>query len=285
MGIEVFYNPLMNCETGGFSPSGSKPGQVTEDWQRHNLACDYIHDFAAAQDSDLEFAHSKTYVQDIFTGELDNGHGNTSPAVATACRWTVGSMCAASRRALKVGVACSPSSGFHHAGWKANHGFCTFNGLMVAAQKLLDDGSVERVGILDFDFHYGDGTDDIISALELSEHVANVARKGRELLEHREIERLIDEMECDIVLYQAGADQHKDDPLGGLFTTVELRERDRLVFEHCCRTEIPIVWCLAGGYQKTPNGSIAPVLEIHRNTMLECAKAFTRAVMNGPVEC
>ena len=48
-------------------------------------------------------------------------------------------------------------------------GFCTFNGLVVAAQVLKKAGLVNKVGILDFDQHYGDGSIDIIRALKLDD--------------------------------------------------------------------------------------------------------------------
>ena len=35
---------------------------------------------------------------------------------------------------------------------------------------------------------------------------------------------------CNVILYQAGADPHVDDPLGGWLTTAQLAKRDRLVF-------------------------------------------------------
>jgi hypothetical protein len=34
--------------------------------------------------------------------------------------------------------------------------------------------------------------------------------------------------DCDVLLYQAGADPHINDPLGGWLTTAQLRERDRI---------------------------------------------------------
>src|SRR6185436_4745019 len=37
-------------------------------------------------------------------------------------------------------------------------GFCTFNGLVVAADALMAAGEVTRVGIVDLDLHYGNGT-------------------------------------------------------------------------------------------------------------------------------
>ena len=72
---------------------------------------------------------------------------------------------------------------------------------------------------------------------------------------------------CDVVLYQAGADPHVNDPLGGMMTTDELRRRDELVFETCDALGLPVAWNLAGGYQVEADGSIPAVLEIHENTL------------------
>ena len=67
---------------------------------------------------------------------------------------------------------------------------------------------------------------------------------------------------CDIVLYQAGADPHVDDPLGGFLTTTQLATRDWKVFDGLRQHGIPVAWDLAGGYQ-TP---LSKVIEIHVNT-------------------
>jgi acetoin utilization deacetylase AcuC-like enzyme len=83
--------------------------------------------------------------------------------------------------------------------------------------------------------------------------------------------------DCDLILYQAGADPHVDDPLGGWLTTEQLRERDRRVFAAAVEWHVPVAWNLAGGYQRTEDGGIGPVLEIHRNTMRECAAAYLTA--------
>lgn len=80
----------------------------------------------------------------------------------------------------------------------------------------------------------------------------------------------------DLVLYQAGADIHVDDPLGGLLTTEQMRERDANVFRGCAESGTPVVWNLAGGYQRDANSGIAPVLALHRNTMIEYIKRATK---------
>lgn len=76
--------------------------------------------------------------------------------------------------------------------------------------------------------------------------------------------------DCDVVLYQAGADPHVDDPLGGWLTTQQLAERDRLVFGTAHELRIPLAWNLAGGYQSP----LRKVLDIHDNTMRACAAAY-----------
>lgn len=83
----------------------------------------------------------------------------------------------------------------------------------------------------------------------------------------------IRDKEYNLVLYQAGADIHIDDPLGGLLTTEQMIFRDELVFRGCARFGIPIVWNLAGGYQRDADGGISQVLALHRNTMYQCIRA------------
>jgi acetoin utilization deacetylase AcuC-like enzyme len=186
-------------------------------------------------------------------------------------------MLSAATEAIRNGqVAVAPTSGFHHAGHSEVAGFCTFNGLMVSALSIKAAGLVERVGILDFDQHYGDGTDDIIETLGIDSvtHYSAGAyyhseSQASEFLQ--QIPELVASMsDCDVVLYQAGADPHIDDPLGGWLTTEQLAERDRLVFETAQELGIPIAWNLAGGYQSP----LRKVLDVHDNTIRACASAY-----------
>ena len=136
--------------------------------------------------------------------------------------------------------------------------------------------AASRVGILDFDQHYGNGTSDIIRELDLDwvEHYSAAASWDRP----DQSERFLDEIphilerfvDCDVLLYQAGADPHIDDPLGGWLSTAQLRERDRRVFSGCKAIGLPVAWNLAGGYQT----NLRKVLDIHDNTMLECLSVY-----------
>jgi len=152
----------------------------------------------------------------------------------------------------------------------------------VAACVLHAEGLAERIGVLDFDQHYGNGTDDIIAKRRLRwiEHYTAGGKwcrrnQAAEFLDA--ISAIVAGMSgCGLILYQAGADPHVDDPLGGWLTTAQLRERDRRVFAAAAERQVPIAWNLAGGYQRTDDGGIEPVLEIHRNTMRECVRTYCR---------
>jgi acetoin utilization deacetylase AcuC-like enzyme len=69
--------------------------------------------------------------------------------------------------------------------------------------------------------------------------------------------------DCDVIPYQAGADPHVDDPLGGWLITEQLFERDRRVFHAAHALGLPVTWNLAGGYQSP----LRKVLDIHDNAL------------------
>jgi acetoin utilization deacetylase AcuC-like enzyme len=284
--IPVFFRPEQSCDAAvGYSPSAGKPSQVIVDWSLHFGNDMQIETFNPATLEMMCEAHDPEYVDAVMNGHCNNGFGNCDPQVAESLRYTVGSMIAAAKHVLNAAgerrVACSPTSGFHHAGYASGGGFCTFNGLMVTALWLKRLGLVNRVGIIDMDFHYGNGTQDIIDTLDC-EWVTHWTHGGA-YESAREALSLVGKTKqfsqdypqaVDLVLYQAGADQHIDDPLGGLLTTEEMAQRDRRVFRACRQYGIPVVWNLAGGYQRDDKGSIEPVLALHRQTMAICIEEF-----------
>ena len=294
--IPVFYSPEQSCSAAvAYSPSAGKPKLVVEDWlSRPEIGSRLgITSFAAASDEVLCAAHDSRYVKGVLSGQKSNGFGNTSLAIAQSLRYTTGSMVAAAQYVLNAAsasgfrVAVSPSSGFHHAGHNFGGAFCTFNGLMAAAIQVHHLGLAERILILDMDQHYGNGTDDIIEkhGIDYVDHIsaekfyrsAATALRCADLLRN---EAFLSKR-YDLVLYQAGADMHMKDPLGGLLNTEQMRQRDELVFHACASLDVPVVWNLAGGYQRDATGGIAPVLGLHRNTMKECIKAEAKCRREG----
>ena len=163
--IDVYYSPKQVSCPESSSPSPRKPVWVVADWMEQGLPIRIVEPIPASR-GQIALAHAPAYVDGILNCELMNGFRGRQKDVADSLPWTCGSFLSAACGALNNGlVACSPSSGFHHAGYESAFGYCTFNGLMVTALALTAEGKVGRVGILDCDQHYGDGTAEIMAAL------------------------------------------------------------------------------------------------------------------------
>jgi acetoin utilization deacetylase AcuC-like enzyme len=275
--MKVFYRPEQVATSYQPSPSALKPKLVVADWLADPLINAEICSYEPVSSKTLKLAHDPRYVRGVLSGSIENGFGNRDIEVGASLPFTTGSMVAAAEYAvLHREAVSSPTSGFHHAEYAGAMGYCTFNGLMVAALALKEAGLVNQIGIIDCDAHYGKGTDNIIRQLNinwiehhtLGKHFSNPgdAEGGRfESWLKRAIKNCKD---CDLVLYQAGADAHIDDPLGGFLTLEQMSWRDRKVFEGL--GHLPLVWNLAGGYQIGPGTTEAqkrePILALHRET-------------------
>lgn len=281
MPLPVFYCDEMVADSESYSPSAAKPRAVVQSWRDARLPLEVIAP-APATVEELSLAHDHEHVRATLAGEKPNGFGNRSLAVAASLPYTNGAMLSGARHALEHGgAAAAPCSGFHHAWYDEAGAFCTFNGLMVTACALRAEGKATRVGILDCDHHYGDGTDAIIKQIGAEAWIQHFTtgldwrRPHQARIFLRELPALVREMQhCDVILYQAGADPHVDDPLGGWMTTDQLRQRDEIVFAAAHEIGVPVVWNLAGGYQRDREGGISVVLEIHLNTARACVEVY-----------
>ncbi len=274
--IPVFFCDAMQAQVESISPSAHKPLAAVGSWTALGIPLAIIEPTPATRE-DFTRAHEPEFVDAILECRAVNGFGTRAADVAASLPYTSGAMLSAATEAVRNGqVAVAPTSGFHHAGHSEVAGFCTFNGLMVSALAMKAAGLAQRVGILDFDQHYGDGTDDIIETLGIDfvthytagAHFHSQSQASKFL---QQIPAVVGSMnDCGVILYQAGADPHIDDPLGGFLTTEQLAERDRLVFETARQLGIPLAWCLAGGYMSP----LRKVLDVHDNTILACACAY-----------
>lgn len=224
-------------------------------------------------ETDFMLAHKSSYVKKILKLEESNGFGTRSSSINRALAYSNASMWAAAEHVLiNGGVACSVSQGFHHASYDSNFGYCTFNGLVIAALKALKSG-VDKVLIIDGDAHYGDGTDSCIKNLGLGYQIINVTRdqgigklqSGLDVAGWIDFtEELIRRHRPGLVLYQAGADAWIDDPYGcGYLDFDELGRRDEGIFTACRKHGVPTAWNLAGGYSDPMDKTVA----IHLQTL------------------
>lgn len=272
--IPVYFSSKVVARVDSFSPSAHKPAYVLRSWLE-KFPIDVRAPRPVGED-DFLLAHDMKYVLDVLRLKAKNGFGGKEPEIVASLPYMNGSMVDAAFEAVSNGyVAVTPSAGFHHAGYYDGGAFCTFNGLIIAARKVLAAGLVERVGILDCDQHYGDGTEEILDERKLRDRIRHVTAGKHYKRDSVTFLSNLPEMVksfagCGLLLYQAGADPHVDDPLGGYLDTEQLGTRDEIVFRLCRELAIPIAWNTAGGYQEP----LLKVLHIHDQTMAKCVTAF-----------
>lgn len=294
--LPIFYTPQQSCpNAASYSPSAGKPALAVADWLSNDKIAPRIEvqGFEPVSREVLYAVHDKAYVDAVLDGREENGFGNRHRGVAASLPYTVGSMVTAAKHVLSkptvrgvLNAAVSPTSGFHHANYSHGGGFCTFNGLMAAAVEVHRLRLAKKILIVDFDQHYGDGTENIINKLGIDYVTHITAEKSyntgveaiavSQLYASHRICATCRSLHYDLILYQAGADIHVDDPLGGRLTTAEMSQRDSNIFWSAKMARTPIVWCLAGGYRLGLNGTLEPVLALHRNTMLQCLSAYNK---------
>ena len=239
-----------------------------------------------ATEEELMLIHSPDYVDDVLSGKKKNiAAGMSSKKLIKSILATTGGMRDATNEALRNGRSGSFSSGLHHARANAGMGFCTFNGLALAALEALK--KVKSVGILDLDAHCGGGTADILKSNKRvrladvsvcsydswtptakSRHFIQVVDKPKSYL--ATVEKALKSLEgVEFLIYNAGMDTHER--AGGLngITLEIIQEREMRVVEWARAQNVPIVFALAGGY--TWSGlTLKEVAELH----LETVRAF-----------
>jgi acetoin utilization deacetylase AcuC-like enzyme len=204
-----------------------------------------------------------------------------------------GGALAAALSALEDGVAGSLSSGLHHARRERGAGFCTFNGLIIAAREVLSAGA-KSVLILDLDAHCGGGSASMIAADEAILQI-DVAVSPFDRYESSDravlhlvasaadylptIARFLEVLgssgrRFDLCLYNAGMDPYEGCSIGGLpsITRDTLAHRETMVFEWCRARHLPIAFVLAGGYIG-PRVGKADLVDLHCLTLSSAARA------------
>ena len=281
--LKVFFSKELVADSGFVgSPSDRKPGLVAEALGRTRWPVELVAPEPTPVE-DVFRVHDPAYVEDVLKLRRRNGFGSLSSSVARSILYTCGACHDSAVVALKEGVSASLTSGFHHAGPSAGRGFCTFNGLMITVSRLFAHQRATRVAIVDGDLHYGDGTQAIIDLHALSDRVLHVSfgkqfRKAEQADDYlaavRALRDTFTRFQPDLILYQAGADVHCDDPFGGLLTTEQMRERDRTLFSIARDLGIPLTWNLAGGYQVEADGSIPRVVALHLDTFEQALRTW-----------
>jgi acetoin utilization deacetylase AcuC-like enzyme len=170
----------------------------------------------------------------------------------------------------------------HHAGTANSMGFCLLNNVAIGAQWALDEDLAERVAIVDFDVHHGNGTQEIFyrtaevlyvsthqvphypgtgafeeigmgSGLGFSVNLPLPGGKGDRFFDALFsviVDPVLKEFDPDLILVSAGFDGHRDDPLGGMLLTEQGYAQLASVLNRIARAtcEGRIIYVLEGGY-------------------------------------
>jgi acetoin utilization deacetylase AcuC-like enzyme len=287
---DVFYSDAYTAAAYGFDTT-RKSGWIVDSLVERPVPGVTIVAPELLTEEALLAIHSDKYVNAVKTGtprHLAQSSGFPwDPAVWNAVRASNGGAVAAALHALATRRnAGSLSSGLHHARRDAGAGFCTFNGLALAARAALDAGA-RRVLILDLDAHVGDGTIEIVAAWPLVTHVdiavsawgapgGDPSRSSLDVIACAgdylpTLERrlaALDAVTFDLCLYNSGMDPHEDCEIGGLegMTTKVIHERERIVFEWAGAAGVPVAFVLAGGYS---GGALSRdvLVDLHRLTI------------------
>lgn len=245
----------------------------------------------------LEAVHDPDYVEEVVSCTVSTERQRrigfaVDTAISRRSQLSPGGTWLAAQLALRHGFAANNAGGSHHALANTGAGYCVFNDLAVAANRLIEEGDAKRILILDLDVHQGDGTAALtagrgdIFTLSLHAEKNFPTRKARSSLDiglpdltgdaayldilGRTLPAVLDEFAPDLILLQAGVDPHQDDRLGRLALTDEgLRDRDRLVGEEARARGIPLASTLGGGYG-TDREAVA---DRHARTILALASA------------
>ena len=117
----------------------------------------------------LARAHADALIEEVFASAPREGYARLdpdtamSPASLEAAQRAAGAVCAAVDALLDGKTArafCAVRPPGHHATRDTAMGFCLFNNVAIGAAHALARG-VERVAVVDFDVHHGNGTQDI----------------------------------------------------------------------------------------------------------------------------
>src|SRR5438132_5849482 len=204
-----------------------------------------------AERAHLERVHDPEHVELIFASAPDRGYAYLDPDTSMnakslpAALRAAGALVAATDMVI-AGEAknafCAVRPPGHHATPGRAMGFCIFNNVAIGAMHALEAHGLERVAVLDFDVHHGNGTEDAFhedprvmlcstfqhpyypycGADSGNEHIINVplpamtgGRGFRAAVERHWLPAL-EAYKPQMVFVSAGFDAHRDDPLAYL---------------------------------------------------------------------
>jgi len=219
-----------------------------------NSIDNYIKEAPLVDVDDVSLVHPKKYIKNIFSMIPNSGLKsvekepyadtflcpNSKNAILRSCG--AGTAAADSLFADNIKrIFCAVRPPGHHAETVRANGFCFFNNIAVTARYLQSKYEINKIAIIDFDVHHGNGTQEIFFKDETVAYgsihefplfpgtgseqeigignifnapiVAGTDGKGFKKVLEKKILNNIDKFQPEIILISAGFDAHKRDPL------------------------------------------------------------------------
>jgi Deacetylases, including yeast histone deacetylase and acetoin utilization protein len=133
----------------------------------------------------------------------------------------------------------------HHASANSAWGFCYFNNVAIALEKLKREGKIKKAFLLDFDLHVGDGNINILGG---KGYVTILNPSGQNRNEYlKVVQNSLAKTDADMIAVSAGFDNHEND-WGGLLKTEDYKYMGKLVCETAQRNKGGSFGILEGGY-------------------------------------
>lgn len=274
MPIPVVHHPLY------VAPA---PARSQYQWNKNGLVRDLLRDSGAHLDWHqpepmprdwIEAVHDPDYVAQVIETRVPREKERrigfpVTEAVALRAVAVPGGTYLAAKLAQRHGFAANTAGGSHHALHDTGAGYCVFNDLAIAANRLAAEG--ERVLIVDCDVHQGDGTAALMAGRSdvatYSIHAEKnfPVRKARSTLDvglsdgtddvaymdalTTSLPALVEDFAPTLILYQAGVDPWEGDRLGRLKLSREgLVVRDKWIASLARVRGLPLASALGGGY-------------------------------------
>lgn len=260
------------------------------------------HEAPLATEQQLAQAHAEIYIHSIAALSPREGSVQVDPDTSMNPHSYRAALRAAGAAVLATDLVLAGGAGFafcnvrppgHHAEYAAAGGFCFFNNVAVGIRHALNVHGLQRVALIDFDVHHGNGSEDILhddqrvlmcSIFEdqlypfSGNHprgpnmlnVALPARSGAAPLRQAVTEQWLPALERfkpELIFISAGFDGHRDDDMGNL-ALIEAdyawitRQIVEVARRHCHGR---IVSCLEGGYELS---SLARSVAAHLKVLL-----------------
>lgn len=299
-----YYDPIfLQHDTGNHPENAGRLRAVIERMEEQNLFDNFTRpEWQPATDEQLLHVHSDDVIE-MIRRFVDQGGGRIEQdTMVSEQSWNAatrasGAACDAVRRVIEGedrNAFCLMRPPGHHALHSQPMGFCLVNHVAVAARAAIEQWQLERVMILDWDVHHGNGTQatfwDDPNVAFLSMHrfpfypgtgAANEEGEGpgkgltvnlpiafgtarREQLDRfrRGVEKLAEKFRPELVLVSAGFDSHKDDPIGSLgLESEDFASLTDIVMEvAAAHAKGRLVSLLEGGYNPT---ALAESVQIH----------------------